>query len=147
MWQKLENGIVQVVKELGFENVQLWSGKPEDLLKRPNAYPAIRIVIEKHELRPLDIFNAGFESTFDLSLLVFFKSLRDDGTGAYAIIDRLYRLNNAIVEGYKLTPTGARLLMTDTSEFVFQVSFKAEGREVLHDEKQVLTKHITFEEV
>jgi len=26
MWQKIENGIVQAIKNLGFENVQLWSG-------------------------------------------------------------------------------------------------------------------------
>lgn len=147
MWQKIENGIVQAIKNLGFENVQLWSGKPEDLLKRPATYPALRVVIEKHELTPLDLFNAGFESVFDLSVLVFFRSLRDYGTGAYAIIDRLYRLNNTVIEGYKLMPAGAKLLLTDTSEFVFQVSFRAEGREVLYSEEEVLTRRIDFEEV
>ena len=80
-------------------------------------------------------------------MLVFFRSLRDDGTGAYAIIDRLYRLNNTVIEGYKLMPAGAKLLLTDTSEFVFQVSFRAEGREVLYSEEEVLTRRIDFEEV
>ncbi len=148
MWQKIENGITELIKQVAqIENVQLWSGKPEDLLKRPNTYPAIRVIVQKHDLKSLDLFDASYESLFDISVLVFYKSLRDDGTGAYSIIDRLYKLNNHVVNGYTIKPQGAQLLMTDTSEFVFEVKFTAEGKEVLYEEDEVLTRRIDFEEV
>ncbi|QID32325.1 hypothetical protein [Pampinifervens florentissimum] len=148
MWQKIENGITELIKQVAqIENVQLWSGKPEDLLKRPNTYPAIRVIVQKHDLKSFDIFDASYESVFDISLLVFYKSLRDDGTGAYSIIDRLYKLNNHVVNGYTIKPRGSQLLMSDTSEFIFEVKFVAEGKEVLYKEDEVLTRRIDFEEV
>jgi len=148
MWQKIENGITELIKQVTkIENVQLWGGKPEDLLKRPNTYPALRVIVQKHELRSFDIFDASYESVFDISVLVFYKSLRDDGTGAYSIIDRLYKLNNHVANGYTIKPKGSQLLMSDTSEFVFEVKFVAEGKEVLYEEDEVLTRRIDFEEV
>ena len=36
MWQKIENGIIELIRQVAqVENVQLWSGKLEDLLKTP----------------------------------------------------------------------------------------------------------------
>lgn len=148
MWKKIEEGTTALIRQVAeIENVQLWSGKPEDLLRRPNTYPALRVIVQKHTLQPSDIFDASYESVFDVSVLVFYKSLRDDGTGAYSIIDRLYKLNNYVVNGYTIKPQGSQLLMSDTSEFIFEVKFVAEGKEVLYEEDEVLTRRIDFEEV
>jgi len=148
MWQKIENGITELIKQVArIENVQLWSGKPEDLLKRPNTYPALRVIVQKHELRSFDIFDASYESVFYISVLVFYRSLRDDGTGAYPIISRLYKLNNHVVNGYTIKPQGTQLLMSDASEFIFEVKLVAEGKEVLYEEEEILTRIINLQEV
>ena len=145
MWTKLGDALIECIKEkTGIHNVQLWSGKAEELLRKPHTYPALRVILEKHELTPLDTFGASFNSTFDISILVFFRSLRDAAEGAYPVIEALYWLNNEIVNGYKLRPAGASLLVNEAGEFVFKVSFKAEGREVLYSEEEILVQKITL---
>jgi len=148
LFDALENQLVELTQSItGIQNVQLWSGKPEDLLRKPHTYPAIRIVLEEHKLEPVSLEGAGFISTFSLSLLVFFRSLRDKGEGAYPIIESLYHLNSYEVNGHRLTPAGAKLLLSETGEFVYQVSFNAVGRAVIYpDEREVLVKKITLED-
>ncbi len=146
LFETLENNLISLTQKITeLQNVQLWSGKPEDLLRRPHTYPSIRILIEGHKLEPASLSSAGFLSTFELSFLVFFKSLRDKGEGAYPIIEKLYQLNSNVINGHRLTPSGMKLLITETGEFVYQVYFTASGHITIYpEEKEVLTKGITL---
>jgi hypothetical protein len=133
---ELEDAIIQRLKSLGLTNVEGWSGRPEDLFMKPKTYPAFRIVFENMKLQNSSSL-VVYESTIRFIVLIFFRSLRDKGQGAYGLIEQVLKiLSGYHVYGFTFEPLQVALLYHELGEFAYQVSFEGSGRFVLDADYQ-----------
>jgi len=141
MLDSLENQIIQTLTNAGI-NAQGWSGKPDELFFRPNYTPFVRIIIDSVDFQPLSPFS--FETKFQFSALLFFKSLREEGQGAYPLITNII---NALVKQtqYNIEPVKVDLLAHQSGDFVYRLIFKANGRYVVPYPDDVIVSQINME--
>jgi hypothetical protein len=143
MFDVLENQILQVLERNGIK-AQAWSGKPEELLDKPRYTPAVKIIIENASFEPISSYS--FLVDYSFSILLFFKSLREEGNGAYPLITKII---NALVKQtqYNAMPVKIDLLAHESGDFIYRIGFKANGRYVVPDTEEPLTTLINMEEV
>jgi len=146
MLLELEDGIISLLREARL-NAHPWSGRPEELFEKPKYVPVIRTVIEKVDFTPSSVSKA-FELKGMVAILLFFRSLRDEGQGAYPIIKKIINtLTGKTANGFLLTPKDITLLYHESGEFAYKLTFEATGRYVVPAEEEPLVKRIDFEEV
>ncbi|MDI6865762.1 hypothetical protein [Thermodesulfovibrio yellowstonii] len=143
MLLELENAIIERLSSLGIL-AHAWSGKPEELFMKPKSFPAVRVVLESADFEEMH-FSKVYGARLRLSLLVFFRSLRDKGSGAYEIIEKAIRaITGAILAGFDLRLQGLSLMYHDSGEFCYHVRFIGYGKYVVElDEVEPLVKRIT----
>ena len=166
MLLETEDSIIAQLKAVGFDNVSGWSGKTEELFDKPKRYPAFRVVIEGQKPTKDTIalqVPIVQEADTDITVMVFFRSLRDKGQGAYIFLDALrnglngfqpsYQLNvgteeEPVLETRKLGRMiwmGIKLLYKETYEFCYAVNFKMQSMILSQfSENEVLVKEIKF---
>ena len=141
MFDILENQIIQVLTNANIK-AQAWSGKADELFLRPNYTPFVRVIIEGVDFHPLSAYS--FETRFQFSALLFFKSLREEGQGAYPLITSII---NALAQQtqYNVEPEKIDLLAHESGDFVYRLSFRANGRYVVPYPDEVLVTQINME--
>jgi hypothetical protein len=143
---ELENALIERLNSKGISAVS-WSGKPEELFMKPKSYPAVRVVIESADFEEMQFSNTYFAKV-KVSLLVFFRSLKDRGQGAYKVIEKSIKALVGTVNGFDMRLEKVSLMYHEAGEFCYQVSFVGYGRFVVElDEREPLVQQITFEEV
>jgi hypothetical protein len=143
MLLELENSIIERLNERGIP-ASGWSGKPEELFLKPKSFPAVRIIIESVDFEEMHFSNT-YSAMVRFSLLVFFRSLRDKGQGAYGIIeDSIKALTGYTASGYDLRLQNISLMFHEAGEFCYQVRFTGYGKYAVElDEAEPLIKRIT----
>jgi hypothetical protein len=141
MFNVLENQILQALEQNGIK-AQAWSGKPEELFDKPRYTPTVKVLIENASFEAISSYS--FNVNYSFSVILFFKSLREEGNGAYPLITKLI---NTIVKQtqYNALPTKIDLLAHESGDFVYRISFKANGRYVVPDTEEPLTTKINME--
>ena len=143
MFNALENQILQALEQNGIK-AQAWSGKPEELFDKPRYTPAVRVLIENASFEPISSYS--FYVDYSFSVLLFFKSLREEGQGAYPLITSI--INTLVKQTqYNAMPVKIELLAHESGDFVYRISFKANGRYVVPQQEEPLTTLINMEEV
>lgn len=142
MFDVLESQIIAVLEENGVK-AQAWSGKPDELFDRPKYSPAVKVIIENANFEAISSYSFYVEYSF--SVLLFFKSLREEGQGAYPLLTKLI---NALAKQtqYNILPVKVELLAHESGDFVYRISFKANGRYVIPTTEEPLTTQIQMEE-
>lgn len=145
MLEELEESVLQILQQEDI-NVLAWSGKAEDLSYVPKRLPAIRYILEKVDFAEKQSLN-HYEAFAEFSLLVFFRSLKEKGQGAYYIIeDIINKLCTKIPNGFSLSLLNINLLQHQSSEFCWQIKFKAMGKYIITVPEEELVKRITLYE-
>jgi hypothetical protein len=143
MFNVLENQILQALEQNGIK-AQAWSGKPEELFDKPKYMPSVKIIIENASFEPISQYS--FFVDYSFSVILFFKSLREEGQGAYPLITNI--INTLVKQTqYNALPTKIELLAHESGDFVYRISFKANGRYVVPQQEEPLTTLINMEEV
>ncbi len=139
MLKEVETAIVEALKNAGI-NAQSWSGDKTELFKLPRSLPAVRVVLEKAKFNPNSFWS--YEVSLIYTFLVFFRSLKDDASGAYSIIEKILNLlvNNL---DYDFTPTELKLFYHENGEFCYALSGECKYLYVPPAEEEVLVKRIT----
>lgn len=143
MLLELENAIIERLTSKGIQ-AQSWSGKPDELFMKPKSFPAVRVVFEAADFEEMH-FSKVYGARLRLSLLVFFRSLRDKGSGAYEIIEKAIKaITGQTLSGFDLRLQGLSLMYHESGEFCFQVRFVGYGKYVVDlDDVEPLVKRIT----
>ena len=135
-----------LLRELSTNGIKAegWSGKPEDLFTKPKTYPAIRLVIEGADFQEMHAPYA-YMAQISLSFLVFFRSLREQGHGAYPLLENLIRaISGKTFAGFDIRAKGITLLYSDAGEFAYQLRCTGYGRFVVdHQDTEPLVRRIT----
>jgi hypothetical protein len=135
-----------LLRELSTNNIKAegWSGKPEDLFTKPRTYPAIRLVIEGANLEEMHAPYA-YIAQVNLSFLVFFRSLREQGQGAYPFIENLIRvISGKTFAGFDIRAKGITLLYSEAGEFAYELKCIGYGRFVVdYEDREPLVRRIT----
>ncbi|MEJ5227183.1 hypothetical protein [Thermodesulfovibrio sp.] len=143
MLLELENAIIE---RLGSKGILThgWSGKPDELFMKPKSFPAVRVVLESADFEEMH-FSKVYGAKVRLSLLVFFRSLRDRGSGAYELIEKAIKaITGVTLSGFDLRLQGLSLMYHESGEFCYQVKFTGYGKYVVElDEIEPLVKRIT----
>jgi hypothetical protein len=143
MFDVLENQIITALEQNGIK-AQAWSGKPEELFDKPRYTPAVKIIIENASFEPISSYS--FYVDYSFSVILFFKSLREEGQGAYPLITSI--INTLVKQTqYDAMPIRVELLAHESGDFVYRISFKANGRYVVPQQEEPLTTLISMEEV
>jgi hypothetical protein len=102
----------------------------------------VKVLIENASFEAISSYS--FNVNYSFSVILFFKSLREEGNGAYPLITKLI---NTIVKQtqYNALPTKIDLLAHESGDFVYRISFKANGRYVVPDTEEPLTTKINME--
>jgi len=143
MFNALENQILEALGKAGIK-AQAWSGKPEELFDKPRYTPAVKVLIENASFEPISSYS--FYVDYSFSVLLFFKSLREEGQGAYPLITNI--INTLVKQTqYNAMPVKIELLAHESGDFIYRISFKANGRYVVPEAEEPLTTQIKMEEV
>ena len=128
MLVEIDSAIVNLLKAQGLAAYS-WSGKIEDLFSKPKYIPTIRTVIENALFgEPTNIEGTSLKLTITYSLILFFRNLREDASGAYPLIETIIStLSNKDVRGFFAVPKDITLLYQDAGEFVYKISFQLTG--------------------
>lgn len=139
----IETAIIERLQSKGIP-ASGWSGKPEELFMKPKSFPAIRIVIESVDFEE-KFFSNNYNAEVKLSLLVFFRSLKDKGQGAYEIIENVTKaLAGYTASGFDLRIQSISLMYHESGEFCYQVRFNGYGKYIIEiEETEPLVKSIT----
>jgi len=117
--------------------------KPTELFTKPKTTPCVWYIIEKAKLEPVSSF--AFSVDFDISVFLFYRSLREKGQGAYELLERILSALSLKTQ-FNLVPQGIELYYHESGEFAFLLSFKGNGRFVVPQEEEPLTTRITVYE-
>jgi len=143
MFNTLENQILEALESNGIQ-AQAWSGKPEELFDKPKYMPSVKIIMENASFEAISSYS--FYVDYSFSVILFFKSLREKGQGAYPLITSI--INTLVKQTqYNALPTKIELLAHESGDFVYRISFKADGRYVVPQQEEPLTTLINMEEV
>jgi hypothetical protein len=139
MLVELDAQIGDALQELGLP-VLSKVDKPTELFTKPKTTPCVWYIIEKAKFEPDSFF--AFSVDFDVSVFLFYRSLREKGQGAYELLEKILSALSLKTQ-FNLVPQGIELYYHESGEFAFLLSFKANGRFVVPQEEEPLTKHIT----
>jgi len=114
--------------------------KPAELFAKPKITPCIWYIIEKAKFERIASF--AFSVDFDVSVFLFYRSLREKGQGAYELLERILTVLSLKTQ-FNLVPQGIELYYHESGEFAFLLSFKGNGRFVVPQEEEPLTTRIT----
>jgi hypothetical protein len=117
--------------------------KPTELFTKPKTTPCIWYIIEKAKFEPVSGF--AFSVDFEVSVFLFYRSLREKGQGAYELLERILTALSLKTQ-FNLVPQGIELYYHESGEFAFLLSFKGNGRFVVPQEEEPLTARITVYE-
>lgn len=135
-----------IIERLHAKNIPAlaWSGKPDELFMKVRSYPSVRIIIESADFEEMHSYVYGVSLKF--SLLVFFRSLKDRGEGAYEIIENIVSALAGFESiGFDIRLKKIDLLSHESGEFCYQIQFVGYGRYVaLVDEEQNVKRITTF---
>jgi len=142
MFDVLENQILQALETNGIK-AQAWSGKPEELFDKPRYTPAVKVIIENASFEPISSYS--FYVDYSFSVILFFKSLREKGQGAYPLLTSI--INTLVKQTqYNALPTRIELLAHESGDFVYRINFKANGRYVVPHQEEPSTDLTNMEE-
>jgi hypothetical protein len=114
--------------------------KPTELFIKPKTTPCVWYIIEKAKFDPLASF--AFSVDFEVSVFLFYRSLREKGQGAYELLEKILSALSLKTQ-FNLVPQGIELYYHESGEFAFLLSFKGNARFVVPQEEEPLTKRIT----
>jgi len=114
--------------------------KPTELFIKPKTTPCVWYIIEKAKFDPLASF--AFSVDFEVSVFLFYRSLREKGQGAYELLEKILSALSLKTQ-FNLVPQGIELYYHESGEFAFFLSFKGNGRFIVPQEEEPLTKRIT----
>ncbi|MFZ8864074.1 MAG: hypothetical protein ACO2PP_26710 [Thermocrinis sp.] len=117
--------------------------KPTELFAKPKITPCVWYIIEKARFESVSSF--AFSVDFDVSVFLFYRSLREKGQGAYELLERILSALSLKTQ-FNLIPQGIELYYHESGEFAFLLSFKGNGRFVVPQEEEPLTTRITVYE-
>jgi hypothetical protein len=117
--------------------------KPTELFTKPKTTPCVWYIIEKAKFERIASF--AFSVDFEVSVFLFYRSLREKGQGAYEILERILTALSLKTQ-FNLVPQGIELYYHESGEFAFLLSFKGNGRFVVPQEEEPLTTRITVYE-
>ncbi len=146
MLLEIEDAIINRLSEKGIQAYG-WSGKPDELFLKPKLLPAVRVVIEKVDFKEM-YYVGHYGCIVQIFVLVFWRSLRDVGQGAYEIIERVINaLSGYKAFGFDLIVKSLNLLYHEAGEFCYQIQFVGYGKYIVaEDVSEVLTTRIkTYE--
>jgi hypothetical protein len=143
MLLELERSILEYLTTYGIQ-VQSWSGKSEDLFLKPKTYPAVRVIIESVNFTEKHSPTI-YDTKVDLSFLIFFRSLREKGQGAYTLIENILNLLcGKTFSGFDLRVQNLSLLYQEAGDFCYQLKFAGYGKfTVDYTEEEPITRRIT----
>jgi len=142
MLTELDAQIGNALGELGL-TVLSKVDKPTELFTKPKITPAVWYIIEKARFEPVSSF--AFSVDFEVSVFLFYRSLREKGQGAYELLERILSTLSLKTQ-FNLVPQGIELYYHESGEFAFLLSFKGNGRFVVPQEEEPLTTRITVYE-
>jgi hypothetical protein len=142
MLTELDTQIGNVLQELGLPILSKVD-KPTELFTKPKLTPCAWYIIEKAKLEPVSSF--AFSVDFEVSVFLFYRSLREKGQGAYELLERILTALSLKTQ-FNLIPQGIELYYHESGEFAFLLSFKGNGRFVVPQEEEPLTTRITVYE-
>jgi hypothetical protein len=117
--------------------------KPTELFTKPKITPCVWYIIEKARFEPVS--NFAFSADFEVSVFLFYRSLREKGQGAYELLERILTALSLKTQ-FNLIPQGIELYYHESGEFAFLLSFKGNGRFVVPQEEEPLPTRITVYE-
>jgi hypothetical protein len=117
--------------------------KPTELFTKPKIAPCVWYIIEKAKFEPVSSF--AFSVDFEVSVFLFYRSLREKGQGAYELLERILSALSLKTQ-FNLVPQGIELYYHESGEFAFLLSFRGNGRFVVPQEEEPLTTRITVYE-
>lgn len=142
MLQQLENSVLQLLQENDIDALA-WSGKPEELFLIPKKLPAVRYILESVDFKEQLSLN-HYIANAKFSLLVFFRSLKEKGQGAYSLIENIINsLCTSLPSGFTLSLLGIDLLYHQSAEFCYQIKFNANGKYIISITEEELVRRIT----
>ena len=142
MLTELDTQIGNALRELGL-TVLSKVDKPTELFTKPKTTPCVWYIIEKAKFEPVSSF--AFSVDFEVSVFLFYRSLREKGQGAYELLERILSALSLKTQ-FNLVPQGIELYYHESGEFAFLLSFKGNGRLVVPPEEEPLTTRITVYE-
>lgn len=143
---ELEQSILEHLNTYGIQ-AQSWSGKPEDLFMKPKIYPAVRLIIEGVDFTEKHSPYV-YDAKVNLSLLIFFRSLREKGQGAYPLIETLLNLLcGNVFNGFDIRVQNLTLLYHEAGDFCYQVKLAGYGKFIVdyREEEQLVRRITTYE--
>jgi hypothetical protein len=140
---EIETAIVERLQSKGIP-AEGWSGKPDELFYKPKTIPAVRVVIEGVDFVEMT-FPGHYGAVLTGSCLVFFRSLKDKGQGAYYIIEEILKsIAGYEAWGFDIRLKGIRLMYQEAGEFCYQIQFIGYGKYIAYEvEPEILTTRIT----
>jgi hypothetical protein len=142
MLTELDTQIGNALQSLGLP-VLSKVDKPTELFTKPKTTPCVWYIIEKAKFERIASF--AFSVDFEVSVFLFYRSLREKGQGAYEILERILTALSLKTQ-FNLVPQGIELYYHESGEFAFLLSFKGNGRFVVPQEEEPLTTRITVYE-
>lgn len=142
MLQQLEDSILQILQDNHIDTLA-WSGKAEELFLIPKKLPAVRYILENVDFKEqLSLNHYTVNARF--SLLVFFRSLKEKGQGAYSLVENIINtLCTTLPFGFSLSLISIDLLYHQSSEFCYQIKFNANGKYLISIPEEELVRRIT----
>jgi len=86
MLTELDTQIGNALQSLGL-TVLSKVDKPTELFTKPKITPCVWYIIEKAKFERIASF--AFSVDFDVSVFLFYRSLREKGQGAYELLERI----------------------------------------------------------
>ena len=117
--------------------------KPTELFTKPKTTPCVWYIIEKARFEPVSSF--AFSVDFEVSVFLFYRSLREKGQGAYELLEKILSTLSLKTQ-FNLVPQGIELYYHESGEFAFLLSFRGNGRFIVPQEEEPLTTRITVYE-
>jgi hypothetical protein len=142
MLTELDTQIGNALQSLGLP-VLSKVDKPTELFTKPKTTPCVWYIIEKAKFERIASF--AFSVDFEVSVFLFYRSLREKGQGAYEILERILTALSLKTQ-FNLVPQGIELYYHESGEFAFLLSFKGNGRFVVPQEEELLITRITVYE-
>lgn len=143
MLLEIEQAIIERLGQKGI-SAEAWSGKPDELFYKPKVMPAVRFVLEGIDFHEMQ-FPGHYGAVLTGSCLVFFRSLRDKGQGAYEVIETILNaISGYEAWGFDLRVKTVKLLYHEAGEFCYQIQFAGYGKYIVpYEEEVTLTRRIT----
>jgi hypothetical protein len=143
MLLEIEQAIIERLRGKGIP-AEGWSGKPDELFYKPKTMPAVRVVLEGVDFAEMT-FQGHYGAVVTGSCLVFFRSLRDKGQGAYYIIEVILQsIADYEAWGFDIRVKSIKLMYQEAGEFCYQIQFVGHGKYIACEEElETLTTKIT----